>query len=292
MQRNQKEERLKHIRREFHRTNALSTYNSNKKSNILVPVEKPIFAGWDITVDFDPLSIKHIMHISRFYTIMHALGWLKPRFVRDVKIIKWIRKYHHAYYRSSQYVSGTLSNGSEIRPIGDYKFRLTIKEYNKLPEECHKYFRKETVTNTRQGTSYVDIHYQLILGNNHFPDDYLVFRIKKAYWKHLIYLDGDSIGEEKRLDDKLWHGSYSKYLNKALCDSKWHSYHHGYQPRRHNTALCKELTSMHIEPMQPPWDPDMIQVFKDNNFILPAYTDTLACEEQLLRKHVIKRKDY
>jgi len=205
MRRNTKEERLKFIRREYQRWNEV---DKEADKAYYIPLEQPQFAGWEVYVDLCD-SGKRRRDAVEIQAVLDILGWSKPHFVRNLMTIRYIRIHKYRYDRVTTYHSKkSYANCYAIRD--KYSNRISEQDYRKIPEKYKHLFTKHNESYFWGDKTYYTVRYGVI------PTYELVFKVKKAYWTQLKYYDGDAQGEAQRLRDKVWEGSYSPLVPRAM----------------------------------------------------------------------------
>jgi len=145
-----------------------------------IPLEKPIFAGWDITMEVTSGR----RDAEELEAIAKIMEWSKDFYVKDVKRIKSIRRYGRTYE-------------SYIKLRGEYYgYYNFIREdvYSKLPYKLLKYFN--TSSHDRWGKVYTL--------NWNFPFYALSLKIKKSYYYYKKVYDTVAQSEWAKLDGDLY----------------------------------------------------------------------------------------
>lgn len=207
MLRNQREERLKFVRREQERCDEL--WDKAREWH-LVELEKPQHAGWEIHVELSEGG-KRRRDAPEIQALIDLLGWGEPRFIRNLSTIRVLRRHNYRYHVIRTALTRKQFKLSyHIEPFY-YTKGLYDSQYQALLPKYQGYFHLDTYEWNAapwRGKKY-------ILNWNAIPTYELVFKLKKAYWTHLRYYDGDAQGEYRRLHDKLWEGSYSQDVHRA-----------------------------------------------------------------------------
>lgn len=240
MQRHYKEEHLKFIRREIERYNKLY---DEAKTPYYIDLPKPQFAGWEIHVELTE-SGKRRRDAPEMNFLINLFGWSKPHFVRNLTIIRHIRRHGHKYerivtnYSKKGYLSGLMSE----RQFGIS--HLSQWQYNHLPDRYKPWFAKDMFW---KHSWYTGERYHL--KPRILPIGELVFKIRKSYWTKLEIYDGDAQSEYQKLRDKMRH---SWIAERTLVDG-WHRYRDDFRPSikaRWNHALLQltqATSSIHDE---------------------------------------------
>lgn len=207
MYRDPREERLKFIRREIERMDELQ---KESRVEYLIELEKPQFAGWELYVDLSE-SGKRRRDAPDIMYLLNLFGMNRIQFVRNLTTIRMLRRAKYSYSRVQLSKKAYKSN---YNLDNYYAWRsISEKAYMSIPDQYKKYF---SLDNTKQYGWYSGDRYLLIW--NALPTYEFVFKLKKAYWTHLKYYDGDAIGEYERLRHKIWYGSYR---NDVIRASGW-----------------------------------------------------------------------
>jgi len=158
-----------------------------------VPLEEPIFAGWDIFVTVEGFRKDRL----ELETIINAIGWSSELFVRNVTNIRQIRKDGHSLWaylkvRDSYY---------------GYNSYINQKTYDKLSESAKAYF----------GLRYVEYYngvrerYEL---KWNFPFYALKVNVKKSYYNYRIVYDNVAQSDFDKLSDRLYVEDEKRYGNR------------------------------------------------------------------------------
>lgn len=159
-----------------------------------IPLEKPIFAGWDIVISVEGFRRDR----PELEAAIAAIGWSSAFFVRNVAHVKDLRKNNHSFYtylkiRNSFY---------------GYNSSINLATYNKLPDNTKKYFNyrlSEFLGLKRE-------RYELAWN---FPFYALKVSVKKSYYHYKIVYDTVAESEHKKLNDRLY----------EVDHKTWRSYH-------------------------------------------------------------------
>lgn len=203
------------------------------------PLEKPVFAGWDMWVTLSE-SGRRRRDAEKLLQVLSYLGASKPTFTREVRYIRLARK---VAYRYAEVESAWAPSGGPqyiYYPLkGLFNRTLTREVYTSMPDDLKPYFNRSTKHHWN-GSEYYEYHLDW-----KFPVYELILRCKKSYNNFIGHLYGDEIGEYNRLNRWLWHEAqikpykalyghvgykkwYEKKYQKGGCRSRWN-------------AACKEL---------------------------------------------------
>ncbi len=234
MLRNQREERLKFVRRESERCDQLW---SDARQTYLVELEKPQFAGWEIHVELSE-SGKRRRDAPDIQFLLDLFKLSKPRFVRNLTVARIIRGGRYSYNRVQ------VSKKTYISKYGlsDFYDWHTINErtYNGLPPQHKKHFfyDKYHIGSFWNPGNYYRIRWHAV------PHGELVFKLKKAYWTHHEIHDGEAQSDYRRLHSKLWRGSLSNDLHRAVdYEGRWRD-SHKISIKRAWKAACGKFVQM------------------------------------------------
>lgn len=157
---------------------------SKSEEKEYIPLEKPIFAGWDVSISVE--GFRRDRH--EIEAVIKAVGWAFPFFIRNISNIRELRKDNYSFYtflkiRKSYY---------------GYNSTINLDTYQKLPESIKKYFHKTYITNLR---SILVERYEL---NWNFPFYALKVNVKKSYYKYKIIYNTVAQSESDKLDNRLY----------------------------------------------------------------------------------------
>lgn len=206
MLRNQREERLKLIRRENDRLEELRILAWEEHK---VALEKPRFAGWEVHLELSE-SGKRRRDAADILYLLGLFHMNTPHFVRNLTTIQVLRRAKYSYSRVQVSKKTFLS---KYRLDRYYTWRsLNEREYLKLPD----YYKGFFTLNKFYGHTYWNPGPHYSLKWNAIPHYELVFKLKKAYWTHMIVFDGEAESDYDRLRHKIYYGDYCADLYKAL----------------------------------------------------------------------------
>ena len=206
---NEKEKKLKFVRREYNRCDEL-----NDKANIytIVPYEKPRFAGWEVYLDLSE-SGKRRRDAQDILDIMNHLELNNLFFTRNVSEIREVRRnndignYQKILYNKLYYLTHWNKHNKNYANI----FTRNVSEYvyNSIPHKYLPYFTKYSYV--VEGQKFT--HYGF---SDQFPFYELIFKVRKTYHTCRKVYDNEAQSEYQKLRNKLWDGSYFKYIHKAV----------------------------------------------------------------------------
>jgi hypothetical protein len=252
MRRNQREEKLKEIRRlekESQRLYMLAHHNRYmaKRSNVELPeldyieLDEPIHAGWDVWIDISEAGRRR-KDATILIELLDTVTTSKPYFTRNVKIIQAIRRHDYDYMT----VRNSFIWGKHRWLYNNWDYRSYLEEarYMKLSERCKGYFYKDTMFHPWTGRRIV---YRLDL--HKFPLYELEFKVKKIMWSKLTIPPKEEISAYRKLENRMeWFKNGNGY-EKAMGDNKWS--HRSYEKRFYghsksrsfNRAYTRALTN-------------------------------------------------
>lgn len=158
-----------------------------------IPLEKPIFAGWDIVISVEGFRRDR----PELEAVIAAIGWSSAFFVRNVAHVRTLRRENHSFYtylkiRNSYY---------------GYNSYISVKTYEALSEDTKKYFH------------YVSYNYSGVIRERYelswnFPFYALKVGVKKSYYHYKIVYDTVAESEYEKLDSKLYEVDCKKWGNR------------------------------------------------------------------------------
>lgn len=213
----EKEKFYNYLRREHARL----FEETRKKINI--PLEKPQFAGWDISIEFTE-SGKRRKDYPELKEILDLIS--RSNFTKNVSFIKHIRRNNYSvesiysYYKSGKFYNSYFSWNILTKSI-------LKKYYDVLKPELLKYFSKEPYKDKYSNTRY---------SLNNFPLYELKVKITKSYYYSQDIPNSEAESEDAKLhniiygrgiENKVWNLSNNyrdsnkislKRSRKKLCD--------------------------------------------------------------------------
>lgn len=166
--------RLQELRDELHDKSIKREY---------IPLEKPIFAGWDVSISVE--GFRRDRH--EIEAVIAAIGWNSQFFIRNVSRVRELRRDNHSFYtylkiRNSYY---------------GYCNTINSNTYQKLPESIQKYFY-------RSYYDYLGISRERYELKWSFPFYALKVNVKKSYYKYKVVYDTVAQSEYDKLDNRLY----------------------------------------------------------------------------------------
>lgn len=165
-----------------------------------IPLEKPIFAGWD-TVLYVNSERRDKKDLEEVISIM---GWSTDFYVRDVKKIRELRRYGHTF----------MSYIKLRKSYHGYHNYISVRDYErKVPAHLNKYFEIRK-----------SIHGDVYSLTWNFPFYAISVKIKKSYYYFRRVYDTVAQSEYTKLDDylyyrhdlKTWGNSYRDKFLKSI----------------------------------------------------------------------------
>ena len=157
-------------------------YESRQKEYI--PLEKPIFAGWDMSVVVDGFRKDR----QDLEAVIAAIGWSSCIFIRNVSHIRSLRRSNHSFFEYLTIRSAHYNGGNS---------RISANIYERLSEEAKKYFG-------RVYSNYSGIIIESYELKWNFPFYTLKVILKKSYYKYKIVYNTVAQSEHKKLDTRLY----------------------------------------------------------------------------------------
>lgn len=203
------------------------------KYMLWLPLEKPIFAGWDVSAGLtaDALRRRDAMDLL---AIIGVLGIDKPGFIREVKYIKLTRQVDYKWSMTETLWCNRWNQYAQLPYWLKHLFnrQITEAQYNKLG-----YLQKYFDVYTRQQSWGGEL--KEIYLNGRFPTYTLVLKAKKSYNTYIGHLYGDEIGEYEKLHEKLWN---EHYWTKSHNSKRWRKFDHK-RNRRASKMYAKALSN-------------------------------------------------
>ncbi len=227
------------------------------------PLEKPIFAGWDMWVALGEPGLRR-RDAKRMLQVLSYLGVDKPSFIREVKYLKLARKAGYKY--PAVQIAWTPPRGSGVVYYGLERLfnrKITEKVYMSMPSDIKPYFERSARYNKWTGND--DVEYYL---GWRFPTYELVIKTRKAYNTHIGHLYGDQIGEYTKLYQWCWHKTQSP-IRRQLgydCERGRDCFHRGIKTRW--ASACNELRSMPIHSLSEEWGADEFEMHVERKYHL------------------------
>lgn len=157
-------------------------YESRQKEYI--PLEKPIFAGWDMSVVVEGIRKDR----QDLEAVIAAIGWSSCVFIRDVRHIRSLRRSNHSFFEYLTIRSAHYNGGNS---------RISANSYERLSEEAKKYFG-------RIYSNYLGITIESYELKWNFPFYALKVTLKKSYYKYKVVYDTVAQSEYTKLDSRLY----------------------------------------------------------------------------------------
>lgn len=157
-----------------------------------VPLEKPVFAGWDIKIGLTESGTRR-KDSESIQKVLHILNLSREMFTRDIKFVKHIRvKDHHIDSIKSFYqYRGYYIDNFSIRHI-------TYNEYHNLSEDLKKYFYPDKhYKYSRYDKPYYEV-------DSPFPWYECKVVITKSYYNYRRVYDTVAQSEYYKLDGDLY----------------------------------------------------------------------------------------
>lgn len=197
------------------------THDSNM---VWVPVEEPKFIGWESTIVLNQ-SARNRKDYHLLNQVMEFLGWNKPNWIDDQKVIKLIRKANRrvSTYRmlwlEEQRKTGRTYYPSDA-PGTEGKKRIREDKYNKLDDSLKKYFTAypHHVMATAWRDSYVEYIWEL---NHKFPLHDLLIKVDKAYSTHRGIPKATEWSQKVQIEEKLDQSLYYPKTYGSYGDNWW-----------------------------------------------------------------------
>jgi hypothetical protein len=157
-------------------------YESRQKEYI--PLEKPIFAGWDMSVVVDGFRKDR----QDLEAVIAAIGWSSCIFIRNVSHIRSLRRSNHSFFEYLTIRSAHYNGGNS---------RISTNTYEGLTEEVKKYFGRVCY-------DYLGIAREAYELKWNFPFYALKVSVKKSYYKYKVVYDTVAQSEYEKLDNRLY----------------------------------------------------------------------------------------
>jgi hypothetical protein len=185
-----------------------------------VEVKQPQFMGWEISVSLSPAALRRKDGL-RLMSILDFLGVTKPVFIKNLQVLKVIRKnnYHYKRVEAAQFKKHHW-------PVSTLFTRdISGKQYYSLSDWAKKYFSRDLFYHLYKKDypwRVTDWKYNL---NYHFPMHELILKVKKSYSTHMGIPYGDKISEydwlNKKEEQLIKTGYGNRYYNDWKYTSKW-----------------------------------------------------------------------
>lgn len=202
------------------------------RAMIWVPLEKPVFAGWDIHVTLSE-SGKRRKDAQKLIDVLNVLGVgpEKPRFIRQMRYIRIIRRFQHKYNQIETQWTDVLWH--PLKSL--FNRQISKQEYHNLKDDLKPYFRS---ARTRLWNEEVT-HYYL----ENFPVYELQIKAVKAYNAFIGHLQGHIVSEYNVLRRWLWHEAQAPIYASlhGHIHQRW-DYNSGLKSRW--KAACKQMRTV------------------------------------------------
>ena len=171
-----------------------------------IPLEKPIFAGWDIRIGLTESGMrrKDFLEVQK---ILNILNLSRDMFTREIKFIKHIRNNNHSidsiksFYQHRGYNIDHFSNR-----------HLTYHEFHNLPEDLKKWFYEDRYYKYSSWWSNGKSYYGVTSG---FPWYECRISITKSFYNYKKVYNTVAQSEWTKLDGDLY------IVDKKTWGSRW-----------------------------------------------------------------------
>lgn len=235
-----------------------------------VPVEKPQFIGWELSLKLDDMGSRN-PYAHDIYEVLNIVC-ARPVFTKDLNTIKNVRK---ANKRLVTYMSiiNEIRRKNKYANLGitdlfDHRL-LTKDKYEQLPDRLKKYFSEYTDFRFSFGEKTLYSYYKL---SYTFPFNRMEIVIKKAYSNFKGIPRSEKISEEKKLQDKIWDTEIGR---------KYFSTKNGFSSGRDNS-----YRKISIRNNRKQWSCAIKKVINQNNCLDDNVEDVLTLAEKYTTKKI------
>lgn len=183
--------------------------NNPDQYMLWVPLEKPVFAGWEVWVTLGEAGLRR-RDAPKILDVLKVLrvGEDNAHHISNSRSIRIIRDGKHSYVR----IEGSWRSRYNKRKWGYawgleqlFNKKITAHQYANLKDDLKPYFSPNwydwDTWYKHVKKSDKPVSYTL---NEAFPKYELIIKVKKSYNTYIGHLYGDEIGEYEKLHRYLW----------------------------------------------------------------------------------------